>query len=176
MQSEMMKKAQPELQKLEKKYENKTITEDQQKKAQEMLLIYQKYNINPMSGWLLAFLQLPLLLAFYEAINRTPAIFEDTFLTLKLGMTPSTAIAQGQYQYIILIVLILATTYLSFNKTMKDQSTAGAGAPNMKFTLYFMLFFIGIASFSLASALGVYWIVSSLFTIVQNIYVERKKK
>ena len=176
IQSEMMKKAQPELQKLEKKYENKTITEDQQKKAQEMLLIYQKYQINPMSGCLLAFLQLPLLLAFYEAINRTPAIFEDTFLTLKLGMTPSTAIAQGQYQYIILIVLILATTYFSFNKTMKDQSTAGAGAPNMKFTLYFMLFFIGIASFSLASALGVYWIVSSLFTIVQNIYVERKKK
>ena len=176
MQSEMMKKAQPELQKLEKKYENKTTTEDQQKKAQEMLLIYQKYQINPMSGCLLAFLQLPLLLAFYEAINRTPAIFEDTFLTLKLGMTPSTAIAQGQYQYIILIVLILATTYLSFNKTMKDQSTAGAGAPNMKFTLYFMLFFIGIASFSLASALGVYWIVSSLFTIAQNIYVERKKK
>ena len=176
MQSEMMKKAQPELQKLEKKYANKTTTEDQQKKAQEMLLIYQKYQINPMSGCLLAFLQLPLLLAFYEAINRTPAIFEDTFLTLKLGMTPSTAIAQGQYQYIILIVLILATTYLSFNKTMKDQSTAGAGAPNMKFTLYFMLFFIGIASFSLASALGVYWIVSSLFTIAQNIYVERKKK
>ena len=176
MQSEMMKKAQPELQKLEKKYANKTTTEDQQKKAQEMLLIYQKYQINPMSGCLLAFLQLPLLLAFYEAINRTPAIFEDTFLTLKLGMTPSTAIAQGQYQYIILIVLILATTYFSFNKTMKDQSTAGAGAPNMKFTLYFMLFFIGIASFSLASALGVYWIVSSLFTILQNIYVERKKK
>lgn len=176
MQSEMMKQAQPELQKLEKKYANKTTQEDQQRKAQEMLLIYQKYKINPMSGCLLAFLQLPLLLAFYEAINRTPAIFEDTFLSLKLGMTPSVAIAQGEYQYIILIVLILATTYFSFSKTMKDQSAAGAGAPNMKFTLYFMLFFIGIASFSLASALGVYWIVSSLFTIVQNIYVERKKK
>ena len=176
MQSEMMKKAQPELTKLEKKYENKTSAEDQNKKAQEMMLIYQKYKINPVAGCLLSFVQLPLLFAFYEAINRTPAIFEDTFLTLKLGMTPSTAIAQGQYQYIILIVLILATTYLSFNKTMKDQSTAGAGAPNMKFTLYFMLFFIGIASFSLATALGVYWIVSSLFTIAQNIYVERKKK
>ena len=176
MQSEMMKQAQPELQKLEKKYANKTTTEDQQRKAQEMLLIYQKYKINPMSGCLLAFIQLPLLLAFYEAINRTPAIFEDTFLNLKLGMTPSVAIANGEYQYVVLIVLILATTYFSFAKTLKDQSTAQAGAPNMKFTLYFMLFFIGIASFSLASALGVYWIVSSLFTILQNIYVERKKK
>ena len=68
MQSEMMKQAQPELQKLEKKYANKTTQEDQQRKAQEMLLIYQKYKINPMSGCLLAFLQLPLLLAFMKQL------------------------------------------------------------------------------------------------------------
>lgn len=175
IQSENMKKAQPELQKLEKKYANKTTQEDQQRKAQEMLMLYQKYKINPMSGCLLAFIQLPLLLAFYEAINRTPAIFEDTFLGLKLGMTPSVAISNGSYGYILLILLIIGTTYLSFKKTLKDQSTPQAGQPNMKFTLYFMLFFIGIASFTLASALGLYWVVSSLFTIVQNIYVERKK-
>ena len=43
MQSELMKQAQPELNKLEKKYENKTSREEQNKKAQEMMLIYQKY-------------------------------------------------------------------------------------------------------------------------------------
>ena len=80
MQSELIKKAQPELAKLEKKYENKTTAEDQNRKAQEMMLIYQKYKINPLSGCLLSFVQLPLLFAFYEAINRTPAIFEDKFL------------------------------------------------------------------------------------------------
>ena len=42
-----MKKAQPELNKLEKKYTNKTSEDDQMKKAQEMMLIYQKYQINP---------------------------------------------------------------------------------------------------------------------------------
>ena len=47
MQSELLKKAQPEINKLEKKYENKTSAEDQNKKAQEMMLIYQKYKINP---------------------------------------------------------------------------------------------------------------------------------
>ncbi len=88
MQSELMKKAGPELSKLEKKYENKTTPEDQNKKAQEMMMIYQKYKINPIAGCLLAFIQLPLLLAFYEAINRTPAIFEDKLLFLNLGKTP----------------------------------------------------------------------------------------
>lgn len=175
MQSEMMKKAQPELERLEKKYAGKETTEDQQRKAQEMMMIYQKYKINPISGCLLAIIQLPLLFAFLEAINRTPAIFENKFLVFEMGTTVPKGIALGNYWYIILIILILGTTYLSFRKTLKDQSLSQQGG-QMKFTLYFMLVLIAIASFSLPTALGLYWIASSTFTIVQNLLVERKKK
>jgi len=174
MQSELIKKAQPELTKLEKKYENKTSTEDQNKKAQEMMLIYQKYKINPISGCLLAFIQLPLLLAFYEAINRTPAIFEDKFLFFELGKTPWIAIKNGEYIYIILVVLIFLATLFSFRKTLKDQ-TPNSGM-NMKSMLYFMLAIITYSSFTLASAVGIYWVTSNLFTILQNYLVERKKE
>jgi len=172
IQSELIKKAQPELNKIEKKYENKNTTEDQNKKAQEMMMVYQKYKINPAAGCLLAFIQLPLLLAFYEAINRTPAIFEDKFLFFELGKTPLTALKSGQYVYIILIVLIFLATYFSFRKTMKDQSTQ---AVNMKSTLYFMMVIIIYSSFTLSSAIGIYWITSNVFTIIQNKMVERKK-
>lgn len=172
MQSELLKQANPELEKLEKKYRGKTSQEDQTRKAQEMMMIYQKYKINPIGGCLLAFIQLPLLFAFYEAILRTPVIFEEKFLGLELGRTPLNAITGGQYIYIILIVLILLTTYISFRKTMQDQSQM---AQQMKFTLYFMLAFILIASFTLTTALGIYWITSSVFTILQNYLVERKK-
>lgn len=175
MQSEMMKKAQPELERLEKKYAGKETTEDQQRKAQEMMMIYQKYKINPISGCLLAIIQLPLLFAFLEAINRTPAIFENKFLVFEMGTTVPKGIASGNYWYIILIILILGTTYLSFRKTLKDQSLSQQGG-QMKFTLYFMLVLIAFASFSLPTALGLYWIASSTFTIVQNLLVERKKK
>lgn len=172
IQSEMIKKAQPELTKIEKKYENKTTAEDQNRKAQEMMLVYQKYKINPVSGCLLAFVQLPLLLAFYEAINRTPAIFEDKFLLFELGKTPWSAIMDGEYIYILLVVLIFLATLFSFRKTLKDQSTQGM---NMKTTLYFMLAIITYSSFTLATGVGIYWIASNLFTIIQNLLVERKK-
>lgn len=172
MQSELIKKASPELEKLEKKYKDKTSTEDQQRKAQEMMLIYQKYQINPISGCFLSFLQIPLVMAYYEAINRTPIIFEGNFLSLNLGTTPWTAITHGKYIYIILIVLIFLTTLVSFKKTLKDQS---AQAQNMKFSLYFMLAIITYASFTMSSALGIYWVTSSLFTVIQNLLVERKK-
>jgi YidC/Oxa1 family membrane protein insertase len=172
MQSELIKKASPELEKLEKKYKDKTSTEDQQRKAQEMMLIYQKYQINPISGCFLSFLQIPLVMAYYEAINRTPIIFEGNFLSLNLGTTPWTAITHGKNIYIILIVLIFLTTLVSFKKTLKDQS---AQAQNMKFSLYFMLAIITYASFTMSSALGIYWVTSSIFTVIQNLLVERKK-
>ncbi len=172
MQSEYIKKAQPELAKIEKKYENKTTPEDQNRKAQEMMLVYQKYHINPISGCLLAFIQIPLLFAFYEAINRTPAIFEDKLLFFELGKTPWVGIMNGEYLYILLVVLIFLATLVSFRKTLKDQE---ASPVNMKFTLYFMLALITYSSFTIASAVGIYWITSNLFTIVQNLLVERKK-
>ena len=172
IQSELIKKAQPELSKLEKKYENKTSTEDQNKKAQEMMMIYQKYKINPLAGCLLSFVQLPLLFAFYEAINRTPAIFEDTFLGFELGKTPWIALQNGEYLYILLVVLIFLATLVSFRKTLKDQTGQGM---NMKGTLYFMLALITYSSFTIASGVGIYWITSNLFTIAQNLIVERKK-
>ena len=172
MQSELIKKAQPELTKIEKKYENKTSAEDQNKKAQEMMMVYQKYKINPVSGCLLSFVQLPLLFAFYEAINRTPAIFEDTFLGFELGKTPWVAIQNGEYVYILLVVLIFLATLVSFRKTLKDQTSQGV---NMKSTIYFMLALITYSSFTIASGVGIYWITSNLFTIAQNLIVERKK-
>lgn len=45
----------------------------------------------------------------------------------------------------------------------------------MKGTIYFMLLVILVGAFSLPVALGIYWITSSLFTILQNMLVERKK-
>ena len=173
MQSELIKKAQPELDRLEKKYKGKESQEEQTRKAQEMMMIYQKYKINPMSGCILAFIQLPLLFAFLESINRTPALFENNFLVFQMGTTPWVGIfTNHNYWYILLLALIIGTSFMSFRKTLKDQ--ASNQASQMKYTIYFMMAMIAIASLSLPAALGIYWITSSLFTILQNLYVERR--
>ena len=173
MQSEKLKEVQPQLEKLEKKYKDRTSEEDQKRKAEEMMAIYSKNKINPLSSCLLSFIQIPLLFAFLEAINRTPVIFENKFLKLDMGTTISHGIMSNLwYAYIIFLLLILATSYFSFRKTLKDQT---AMAKQMKGTIYFMLAMILVAAFSLPVALGIYWITSSLFTILQNMFVERKK-
>lgn len=175
MQSENLKKAEPELNRINKKYENKTDQDSQMQKAQETMLIYKKYDINPASSCLFAFIQIPLLFAFIEAINRTPAIFEGKFLGLHLGITPWTAITSGSWYYIFIVIILGVITHYSLNMNK------GAGAPGMdterqmNMMNKFMLVFIVYASFTLSTAICLYWISSSLCTVIQNILVKREK-
>lgn len=172
MQSELMKKAQPKIKKLEKKYRNKTDNESLMMKSKETMFIYKEYGINPMAGCLFAFLQLPIFFAFLEAIYRIPAFFEERLWTLDLGQTPYMALQLGEYRYLLIVILIILTTYFSF-KNMNTSIGDENQQKQMKFMMMFMLFFIAIASFTLPTAVALYWIASSLFSIGQNIYIKK---
>ena len=175
MQSENLKKAQPELQRLEKKYGNKM--DDQQammQKYQETMAIYKKYDISLFSGCLIAIIQLPLFVAFLEAINRTPAIFEGNFLGLQLGTTPWFALSNGKFWYLIISIIVFVVTLFSLklNGTqVTDSSNPAAGSTKMMMNV--MVVIITISSLQLSTAIGLYWITSSLFTIIQNLLVKR---
>lgn len=166
-QQENMKNIQPEMEKIEKKYANKTDQESMMKKSQETLALYQKYNINPMSSCLISFIQLPLFFAFLEAINRVPAIFENYFWKFQLGTTPLIGIKDGNYYYVILIVLIIVFTALSFRHSMSSMSSSPEQVKQTKYMLIFMTVFIGIASFQLPSAIALYWVVTNAFNVIQ---------
>ncbi len=170
--SENMKKAQKDLNKLEKKYEGKDDRDSMMAKSQEMMMIYKKYNINPMASCLFSFLQLPIFFAFLEAVYRVPAFFENNFLVFNLGTTPLEGFKAGNYWYIIIILLIFGATYYSF-KNM-DTGT-GDQAQQMKMMTTFMTVFILIVSFSLPTSIALYWIVSNGFTVVQNILTKKGK-
>ena len=171
MQAENMKKATPEIQRLEVKYKDKTDSESLMQKSQETMMIYKKYGVNPISGCLLAFIQLPLFFGFLQAINRVPAIFEGKFLNLSLGMTPITGISKGNYAYLILIALVMVTTYYSFKKSF--QQTATGQQSQTRSMLIVMLVMIFVASFSLPTAIALYWIVTNAFIVVQNYIIEK---
>lgn len=172
-QSANMQKAQPELARLEKKYENKNDNDAMMQKSQEMMLIYKKYNISPLGSCLLSFIQLPLFFGFLEAVNRIPAIFEETLGVYQLGTTPLVGLKSGNYYYIILILMILLTTYLSFKNSMNNSMGSVEQQKQMKTMTIFMIVFIGMASFSLPTAIALYWVVTNGFNVIQNLILKR---
>ena len=189
LQSENMKKASGDLQKLQNKYRNKKSQEDQMKQAQEMMAIYKKYGINPMSGCLFAFIQMPLFFAFLESLYRIPAVFEGKFLVYNLGTSPFNALfgtklsfshfiesfSTGNWLYLLLPIIVGLATFFSF-KMNSGLNTGGnpEQASQMKMMMNIMLIFIIIASFTMSTSIIIYWITGSLFTIVQTLLIRRK--
>ena len=172
MQSEIMKKAQPELQKIQNKYKGKEDQESMMKQNQEMMAVYKKYGINPMGGCIFAMIQLPIFVAFFEAIQRTPAIFEDKFLGLQLGTTPSIGITTSTfYAYALLVIIIGFSTFFS----MRMATAGNATDPSMKMMPIMMTGMIVITGIFMPTGLGIYWVTSNIFTLVQNYLVRRSK-
>lgn len=172
MQSELIAKAKPELDRLEEKYKGKDDQASMMKKSQEMTMIYKKYNINPVAGCLYAFLQIPLFIAFLEAINRVPAIFEENFIGFQLGTTPMVGLKNGNFLYLIIIVVVGITTYFSFKLNSTSTDTNGQS----KVMNRVMVITITAMSLFMSSALGIYWITTNMFTVGQNLLVKRSKK
>lgn len=176
-QSENMKKVQPEMAKIERKYAGKTDQESMMAKSQETMMLYKKYNVSPFGSCLLSFVQLPLFFGFLEAINRIPAIFEGSLGVYQLGTTPLIGLKSGNYYYIILILLIMLTTYLSFKFSMSNSMGSNPEQEKqMKMMTTFMIVFISIASFSLPTAIALYWVVTNGFNVVQNLVIKKGVK
>ena len=170
LQSENMKKAQPEIEKITKKYKDKQDQESMMRQSQELMMVYKKYNISPMAGCLFAMIQLPLLIAFFESVQRTPAIFEDSFLGMQLGTTPVVGATTSTFiGYIILMLLIAGTTFYTFRMNLSNANLD----PSMKMMPIMMSVIIIITALFMPSALGIYWVISNILTIIQNIVVKR---
>lgn len=151
-----MQKLQPEINKIKEKFKN-----NQQKLNEETMKLFQKHNVNPLAGCLPLLVQMPILIAFYQAIMFNKDIREASFLFLQLGEKDT---------FFIVPILAALTTYLQ-QKTM----SVNMDNPQTKMLLYLMPAMIFFISATLPSALGLYWFYSNLFSIAQNKYLYRDK-
>ncbi|MBR6073377.1 MAG: membrane protein insertase YidC [Bacilli bacterium] len=172
-QTEAMKKIQPEMERLERKYAGKDDQQSQMAKSQEMMMIYKKHNVNPLGSCLIMLIQLPVFFAFLEAINRTPAIFENSLWKFQLGTTPLFGIQHGNYWYILLLILIMLFTILTFMQSQASMGNSKEQKGQQRMMTIMMIGFIGIASINLPSAIALYWVVTNVFSVVQTFIIKK---
>lgn len=148
-----MQKLQPEMVKIREKYKDNA-----QKMQEEMMKLYQKHGVNPMAGCLPILIQMPILIAFYSAISRSPEIKGASFLWLQLAHADP---------YYILPVLAALFTYIQM-RVMNSINPAQMNNPQIRMMNNIMPFFILFMAISLPSALSLYWVVGNLFSIGQT--------
>lgn len=151
-----MSKLQPEIKKLQEKYKN-----DPQKSQQEMMKLYKERGASPLSGCLPMLIQWPIFIALYYVFNNLKGISGIHFLWIKdLGKKD-----------IILAVLSGLTTYFSSSLMMSSADSSQAKqTANMNIGMSVFMIFI---SWSLKSALVLYWVVSNLIQILQTVLIKK---
>ena len=149
--SKAMQAIQPEMAKIKEKYKD-----NPQKQQEETMKLFQKSGVNPLAGCLPLLVQMPILIALYNAIMRNSEISQHTFLWMQLG-TPD--------PYYVLPTLAAITTWLQ-QKVMGSQMN-----PQMRSLMIIFPVLIFVMSMSFASALPLYWVYSNLFTVVQSYFL-----
>lgn len=125
---------QPEMAKIQKRYEGKEDPQSKQQMQMETMQLYKKYGIG-IGGCILPLLQMPIFLGFYYAIRKIPAcmgvdghwlnIFGDSTTLFGIDLTKTmTEAGGGSFQkggVIVLAVLVAITQVISIVLSMVRQ-------------------------------------------------------
>ena len=186
--SKMQAVVQPEVMAIQKKY-----------KQEEIQQVYDKYGVSMMGGCLPLLIQMPFLFALYPVIysisDYVPNITAQAnkFLTIpdmtitpgnmlsmaKSGETMGYSAAALVITAILLPVLSAFTQYLNMKLSMavngsnrpadKDDPTAATmRTMNMTMPLFSL-----VMVFTLPTGIGIYWIVSAIVRMVQQVFINK---
>ncbi len=185
-QQQMIQKMQPEMEAINQKYANKFDEKSKQMKSMEIMKLYRKYNVNPMASLITPFITLPVFIAVYSAVQHSSAIYDREIFGLSLGAKLGKSVLSPHwFAIVVFIVMGLSqfvtmrlTTWLNKKKQKSYKQPKTNGMSQTDMMMYFFLVMILIIGWSLPIALSIYWISSSLYSIVQTFvldYLSNKK-
>lgn len=161
-----MKVLKPEIAELGEKYKDNAM-----KKQQETMKLNRKAGVNPMSGCIPAFIQMPIFYALFMFFPTSFALRQKSFLWAD-DLSSYDAIAQLPFNIPfygdhISLFPILASIAIFFYMMMTtgQNMPQQPGMPNMKFIMYLMPFFMLVFFNNYASGLSLYYFISNLITI-----------
>lgn len=184
MDQQKMQALQPEILKIQKKYEGKTDQQAKMMMGQEMQAVYNKHNVNPLGSIAVMFLQFPVIIAMYQSVQRAESVSTGTFLGLSLEQTPLKGIQGGQYMYLVIFIVMILTQfiamklpqYLSEKRAREVAEKAGRRYEKQKLPggnmMYGMMAIISVISISWPAAMTIYWIISSVVNAGKAVLVQ----
>jgi YidC/Oxa1 family membrane protein insertase len=153
---------QPRLETLKKIYKD-----DSQKMNEEMMKLYKEYNINPLGGCLPMLLQLPIFFALYATLMNMVELKGATFIFWLTDLSKPD-------KFYVLPILMGGTMFLQQKMTTTVQTTPEA-AQQQKILMYAMPIMLTWMSFQWPSGLLLYWSVSNVLSILQQLFVNKSK-
>lgn len=180
-----MQKIQPELKKIQDKYHN-----DKETLNIKTMELYKEHKVNPFASCLPVLVQMPILLGLFNALREpmkfvftNPAIKElgqtaisTPFLWMQNLTVPDTMynlIQTSDFFKTMPGVLPFLAALLTFLQTKTMGTNAQSDNPTMRTMNIMMPLMILYFGITMSGGLTLYWVVSTLFQIVQQIVMNR---
>jgi YidC/Oxa1 family membrane protein insertase len=186
---------QPEIKSLQEKYKN-----DKEKQVKEVLEVYKKAKISPFSAFLPLLIQLPVLIALYRVLWKVqtsemsqslysfvsaPSEIKSMFLgIIDLAGTGFIQEINGESVFLFGNLVIIAGAVIAQFVQMKmisakKEKTKKQGPQEtaermQKQMMYFFPFFTFFILLKLPLAIGLYWLTSTAFSIIQQHLILKK--
>lgn len=186
-----MQMIQPELMRIQAKYQGKTDQNSKMRQAQELQRVYDKHKINPFGSIVVTFIQFPVIFAVYQAVMRAETVVNGSFLGISLNQTPIDGFKAMNWGVIIIFILMIVFQIISFKlpqylqkqqqkkskvKTKEyaqPKSQQSTMQTSMNMMLYMNLAMCIIFSINWPLGMSFYWMVSSVTRVAQNLIIQK---
>jgi YidC/Oxa1 family membrane protein insertase len=172
----LMQRIQPKLKEIQEKHK-----QDKAKQTEAMLALYKEHQVNPFSGFLLLLVQLPILIVLYRLffgwLNsehfswlypfiHAPKVLNLSFLGLINLNGPS----------MLMVVAAAIAQYAQGRLSLpRKKKSEWSDAERMSARMLALGPVLTVVIFArLPSAVSLYWLTTSLFSVVQQIMVNRE--
>lgn len=152
-----LQKLQPKLEEIRKKYAN-----DKEKLNREMMLLYKRHGVNPMSGCLPMLIQIPFFIALYQALMNAIELRQAPFIFWIKDLSSADP-------YYITPILMGLTMLI------QQMLTPSSGDVVQKRMMYILPVVFTFMFINFPSGLVIYWLVNNVFSIIQQIVTMKKQ-
>ncbi len=179
-----MKELEPELNRIKA-----SMKDDKQGQALKMMALYKEKKISPFSSFFVLLIQLPIIFALYSIFIHSglPQVNElllYPFVHVPVVNMHFLGLIDISMKSILLSLLAAVAQFLQLHFSLAARPSAGTtpGSPmemqakmmqNMKYFFPIMVFVI---SYNISAVVALYWTVTNLFTLGQEIVVRRHLK
>ncbi|REK08967.1 MAG: membrane protein insertase YidC [Planctomycetota bacterium] len=187
--AQKMQELQPEMKRIAEKYKN-----DPEKRTRATQELFRSHNYNPLGGCLLAFFQLPIFMGLYRSLmvdielRQAPLISENIRWASNLAapdmfwnwtgvmpefITSGTGLL-GLGPYLNILPLFTVGLFITQQRMFMPPAADEQSRMQQKMMQYMMIF-MGVLFFKVASGLCVYFIASSLWGICERKLLPKAK-
>ncbi|WP_051920366.1 membrane protein insertase YidC [Thermodesulfobacterium hydrogeniphilum] len=158
-----MQELQPIIQRLREKYKD-----DPQALNQEIMKIYKTYKINPFSGCLPIFIQIPVFIAFYKVLLMAIELRHAPFMLWIDDLSAPERLYLGNFHIPYLGGIPLLTILMGFSMYLQQKLSPSSPDPFQQKLMLFMPVFFTILFVNFPSGLVLYWFVNNILSIAQQ--------